>query len=71
MKPADINLQICEVYCENAMSDGIVRKWVGKFNESCGHVHDEPRSGRPSVVGDVSTGGQVLRGEDTETGAPF
>jgi hypothetical protein len=28
VKPAGIHLQICEVYGENAMSDGMVRKWV-------------------------------------------
>jgi transposase len=32
------------------MSDGIVRKWVRKFNEGRDNLHDEPRSGRPSVV---------------------
>jgi hypothetical protein len=67
VKPADIHRQICEVYGENAMSDGMVTKWVRKFNEVCDNVHDEPRSGRPSVV----SGGHVLRGEDTETGAPL
>ena len=67
VKPADIHRQICEVYGENAMNDGMVRKWVRKFNEGCVKVHDEPRSGRLSVV----TGGHVLRKRDTETGAPF
>jgi hypothetical protein len=28
VKPADIHRQICEVYGENAMSDGMVRKWL-------------------------------------------
>jgi transposase len=65
VKPADIHRQICEVYGENAMSDGMGRKLVRKFNEGRDNVRDEPRSGRPSVV----TGGHVLRGEDTETGA--
>jgi transposase len=67
MKPADIHCQICEVYGENAMSDGMVRKWVRKFNEGRDNMQDEPRSGRPSAV----TGGHVLRGGDTETGAPL
>jgi hypothetical protein len=67
VKPADIHRQICEVYGENAMSDGMVRKWVRKFNEGRDNVHDEPQSGRPSVV----SGGHVLRGGDTETGAPL
>ena len=67
MKPADILLQICEVYGENAMNDGMVRKSVRKFNEGRDYVHDEPRSGRPSVV----TGGYVPRGRNTGTGAPL
>jgi transposase len=67
VKPTDIHRQICEVYGENAMSDGMVRKWVRKFNEGRDKVHEEPRSGRPSVV----TGAHVLRGGDTETGAPL
>jgi hypothetical protein len=71
VKPADIHRQICEVYGENAISDGMVRKWVRKFNEGRENVHDEPRSGRPAVVTDVFTGGHVLRGGDTETGAPL
>jgi hypothetical protein len=56
VKPADIHRQICEVYGENAMSDGMVRKWVRKFNEGRDNVHDESRSGRLSVV----TGSHVL-----------
>ena len=71
MKPADIHRQISAVYGENAMSDGMVRKLVRKFNECSNSVHDEPRSGRPSVVCDVSTGGHVLRREGKETGAPL
>jgi transposase len=66
-KKCDIRRQICEVYNENAMSDEIVRKGVRKFNEGRDNVHDEPRSGRPSVI----TGGHVLRGGDTETDAPL
>jgi hypothetical protein len=62
---ADIHHLICEVYGENAMSDGMVRKWVRKFNKSGDNVHDERRSRRPSVV----TGGHVPQGGDTETGA--
>ena len=67
VKPADIHRQICEVFGENAMSDGMVRKWVRKFKEGRDNVHEEPRSVRPSVA----TDGNVLRGGDTETGAPL
>jgi hypothetical protein len=41
VKPADIHRQICEVYGENAMSDGMVRKWFRQFNEGRENVHDE------------------------------
>jgi len=40
------------VYGDNAMSDGMVRKWVRMFNEGRENVHDEARSGRPSLVND-------------------
>ena len=45
-----IHHQICQVYGDNAMSDGMVRKWVRMFNEARENVHDEARSGRPSLV---------------------
>ena len=50
--PSEIHHQICQVYGNNAMSDGIVRKWVRMFNEGRENVHDEARSGRPSLVND-------------------
>jgi hypothetical protein len=59
VKPADFLYQICEVYGENAMSDGMVRKLVRKFNEGCDNVHDEPRSCWSSVVSGVFTGSHI------------
>jgi len=50
--PSEIHHQICQVYGENAMSDGMVRKWFRMFNEGRENVHDEARSGRPSLVND-------------------
>jgi len=50
--PSEIHHQICQVYGDNAMSDGMVRKWVRMFNEGRQNVHDEARSGRPSLVND-------------------
>jgi len=50
--PSEIHHQICQVYGENAMSDGMVRKWVRMFNEGRENVHNEARSGRPSFVND-------------------
>ena len=26
--PSEIHHQICQLYCDNTMSDGMVRKWV-------------------------------------------
>jgi len=40
------------VYGDNAMSDGMVRKWVRMFNEGRENVHDEAQSGRPFLVND-------------------
>jgi len=48
--PSEIHHQICQVYGDNVMSDDMVRKWVGMFNEGRENVHDEARSGRPSLV---------------------
>ena len=48
--PSEIHHQICQMYGDNAMSDGMVRKWVRMFNERRENVHDEARSGRPSLV---------------------
>jgi len=50
--PSEIHHQICQVYGDNAMSDGMVRKWVRMFNEGRENVHDEARSGRPSLMND-------------------
>ena len=38
------------MYGDNSKSDGIVRKWVRMFNEGRENLHDEARSGRPSLV---------------------
>ena len=48
--PSEIHHQICQVYGDIAMSDGMVRKWVRMFNEGQENVHDEAQSGRPSLV---------------------
>ena len=52
VRPSEIHRQICEVYGENVMTDGMVRKWIRMFNEGRENVHDEKRSGRPSLVND-------------------
>jgi len=50
--PSEIHHQICQVYGDNVMSDGMVKKWVQMFNEGQENVHDEARSGRPSLMND-------------------
>ncbi|GBO24138.1 hypothetical protein AVEN_35327-1 [Araneus ventricosus] len=52
VKPAEIHRQLVEIYGENVMTDGMVRKWVRQFNDGRTNGHDEARSGRPSVVND-------------------
>ena len=39
--PSEIHRQICQVYGDDAMSDGMVRKWVRMFNEGRQNVHNE------------------------------
>ena len=39
--PSEIHRQICQVCGDNAMSDGMVRKWVRMFNERRQNVYDE------------------------------
>ena len=48
----NIHPQLCQVYGEDAISDGMVRRWVRKFNEGRVSVHDEQRTGRPSLIND-------------------
>ncbi|GFS69768.1 hypothetical protein TNCV_3006571 [Trichonephila clavipes] len=52
MSAADIHRQITEVYGTEAMSDSKVREGVKKFKDGWTNVHDEERSGRPSVIND-------------------
>jgi len=40
------------VYGDNAMSDGMVRKWVRMFSEGRENMHDVAQSGHPSLVND-------------------
>ncbi|PRD35554.1 UNVERIFIED_CONTAM: hypothetical protein NCL1_11256 [Trichonephila clavipes] len=50
VKQIKIYRQICEVYGQNVMSDSMVRRWDRHFNEGRSEVHDEERSGRPSLI---------------------
>ena len=39
--PSEIHHQICQVYGNNAMSDGMVRKWVRIINKRRENLHDK------------------------------
>ncbi|GFU71483.1 HTH_48 domain-containing protein [Trichonephila clavipes] len=43
---------VSDVYGPNAMSSSKVRKWVRASKDGRENVHDQPRSGRPSVITD-------------------
>ena len=50
--PSEIHHQICQVYGDNAICDGMVRRWVRMFNEGREDVHNETRSGCLALVSD-------------------
>jgi len=52
VRPSEIHHQIRQVYCDNAISNGMVRKCVRMFNEGRENLQDEARNGRPSLVND-------------------
>jgi hypothetical protein len=47
--PAEIYQQVHEVYGEDAMSDGMVKRWCRMFSEGRTNVHDD-RRGTPYLV---------------------
>ena len=50
--PSEIHHQICQVYGNNVLNDGRVRKCVWMLNERWENMHDEAQSGRTSLVND-------------------
>lgn len=48
---SSIHRELCAVYGQ-IMSEGVVRRWVRVFKSGRTNIHDEGRSGRPSVVTD-------------------
>jgi len=50
-RPVKIYKQIVAV-CGNVMNRQNVTKWCREFSEGRTHVHDEQRSGRPSLISD-------------------
>ncbi|GBM46661.1 Dihydropyrimidine dehydrogenase [NADP(+)] [Araneus ventricosus] len=73
VKPAEIHRQLVEIYGGNVMTDGMVRKWVRQFNDGRTNVHDEARSGRPSVVNDglVAKSSHNVKVPETPSLPPF
>jgi [histone H3]-lysine36 N-dimethyltransferase SETMAR len=51
-KPIEIYRQLCEVYGNKAITEGGVRQWCIRFKDGRTNVHDEGKSGRPSIVTD-------------------
>ena len=51
IRPAEIHKQIVAVY-DNVMNRQNVTKWCREFSEGKTDVHDEQRSGRPSLISD-------------------
>ncbi|GFG36530.1 hypothetical protein Cfor_07443 [Coptotermes formosanus] len=47
---AEIYGKCCDIYGPNVMNVGKVRQWVRQYKDSRTNLHDEDRSGRPSVV---------------------
>ena len=40
------------MYGEDAIRDGMVRRWVRKFNEGCVSVLDKQHTSKPSLIND-------------------
>jgi len=59
-RPAEIHKQIVAVY-GNVMNRQTVTKWCREFSEGRTDVHDEQRSGRPSLISDELV--QEIEGE--------
>lgn len=53
LPPVEIHRQLTEIYGEACISVQHVRKWCREFSGGRTDIHDEPRSGRPSVSDDV------------------
>jgi len=65
-RPAEIHKQIIAAY-GNVMNRQNVTRWCCEFYEGRTDVHDEQRSGRPSLISeDLRAGGRLLWLGDTE-----
>jgi transposase len=50
IRAIDIHRQFTAVNGEGVMNESSVRNWCRMFNEGRTNVHDEERSGRPSLI---------------------
>jgi hypothetical protein len=50
VRPIEIYRQLIAVCGEGVMNESNVRRWCRMFNEGRTNVHDEERSGRPSLM---------------------
>lgn len=51
-KSIKIYWQLCEDFDTDVLTESGARHWCIMFKDSCTNVHDEDRSGRPSIVTD-------------------
>jgi len=62
VKPIEIHRQLTEVYGESCMDVKNVRKWCREFTAGRTEIHDEERSGRPSISDEtVAKVEQIMR----------
>jgi hypothetical protein len=52
MSAAHMYYELCAVYRQNVMNEGTIRQWYGMFKNWPTDIHDEERSGWPSVMCD-------------------
>jgi hypothetical protein len=53
MSTAKIHHELCAVYSQTAVSEGTVGQWYRMFKDGRTNVHNEERSGWPSVLSDA------------------
>jgi len=60
VKPIEIHCQLTEVYGESCMDVKNVRKWCREFTADRTEIHDEERSGRPSISDETVAKGEQM-----------
>jgi hypothetical protein len=50
VRPAEIYRQVCEVYAENDISSGMLKRCCRMISEGRTNIHDDERIDRPSLV---------------------